>query len=306
MYPRSGVHNRITQARLLRPGGSDKTDGILIKGQSLGDGGHPQLRRSQSPNLDRQPEPVEELGPKLALLRIHRADQHEARRFARGEAVSLHCDPTACRRIQQQVDEVMSQEIDLIDVQNAAVGPGKQPGTKLTPTVAKRRGDIQRSHDPVLGRTQGQLDERRDVSRSALGQQRGQATSHGTLRRPTLAPDEHSTDRRVNGNELQGQLQVFLADDSGEGILESHETPTLRAVEPSSAASLSNSKLRRAVERCAEGRHIPRCSASSSRSAIAFNAQGLLRSRNSRDSASVNAAAAPSYIQSVTIPTVAE
>ena len=91
------------------------------------------LRRlARCGNLDGEAEAVEQLGPQLALLRIHRPDEHEFGRVGDGYAVALHRDGAHRGRIEQQVDQMVVQQIDLVDVQDAAMRPASRPGSKCT------------------------------------------------------------------------------------------------------------------------------------------------------------------------------
>ena len=62
------------------------------------------------------------------------------------------------RGVEEQVHEVVVEQIDFVDVEEAAVGLGEQ--TRLEPALALSDGGLQieRPHDPVLGRGHGQVD----------------------------------------------------------------------------------------------------------------------------------------------------
>ena len=79
-------------------------------------------------DLDGEPEAVEQLRAQVALLGVHRADQQEARGVGDGDAVAL--DVLAAQRggVEQHVDQVVGQQVDLVDVEHAAVGRGEQAG----------------------------------------------------------------------------------------------------------------------------------------------------------------------------------
>lgn len=77
---------------------------------------------------DIQTETIEQLRAQLALFRVHRADQHELRRMAVGNAVTLDQVGAAGGDIQQQIDQVIGQQIDFVDVEHAAVGLGQHTG----------------------------------------------------------------------------------------------------------------------------------------------------------------------------------
>ena len=75
-----------------------------------------------------QPEPVQQLRAQLALLGIHGADQHESRLVGVRHPVAFDVHPTHGGGVEQDIDEVVGQQVDLIDVQHAAVRPGQQSG----------------------------------------------------------------------------------------------------------------------------------------------------------------------------------
>ncbi len=84
--------------------------------------------RRRRRHVDGQTEAVEELRAELALLGVHRSDEHEPGRVGVGEPVAL--DPVDARdgHVEQGVDEVVGEEVDLVDVEHAAVGGGEQAG----------------------------------------------------------------------------------------------------------------------------------------------------------------------------------
>ncbi len=108
-------------------------------------------------DLDAEAEAVEQLRAQLALLRVHGADQHEARGVPDRDAVAL--DGGAAHRggVQQQVDEVVVQQVDLVDVQQPAVRLGEQARVELGDALGQRAAEVQRADDPVLGGADRQL-----------------------------------------------------------------------------------------------------------------------------------------------------
>ena len=119
----------------------------------------PRRRVARRSDLDGQAEPVEQLGAELALLGVHRADQDEAGGVLDRDAVTL--DGRAAHRggVEQQVDEVVVQQVDLVDVEDAAVGAGQQAGLVLRDALGQRLLEVQRAEHAVLGRADRQLDE---------------------------------------------------------------------------------------------------------------------------------------------------
>ncbi len=77
------------------------------------------------------------------------------------DAVAFDVDPAHRRGVEQHVDQMVVQEVDLVDVQHAAVRTGQQPRREGVLTVAQHTLQVQRADHPVLGGADGQLDERR-------------------------------------------------------------------------------------------------------------------------------------------------
>ena len=110
-------------------------------------------------NFDGQAEAVEQLRPQLALLGIHRPDEHEPRRVGDRYTVALHGDGPHGGRVQQQVDQVVVQEVHFVDVQNAAMRPGQQTRLEVHGAVAQRLLKIDRTCHAVFRGADGKLDQ---------------------------------------------------------------------------------------------------------------------------------------------------
>ena len=119
----------------------------------------PRVDVARGPHLDGQPEPVEQLRAQLALLRVHRADQQERRRVRHRHAVALDVRAPHRGGVEQQVDEVVVQQVDLVDVEHAAVRVGEQPGLVGAHALGQRALQVERPDQPVLGRADRQLDQ---------------------------------------------------------------------------------------------------------------------------------------------------
>ena len=65
------------------------------------------------------------------------------------------------RRVEHDVDEAVVQKVDFVHIQNAAVGPGQQPGLVGLDPLSQRLFDVDGAADAVLGRAEGELDQRR-------------------------------------------------------------------------------------------------------------------------------------------------
>ena len=135
--------------------------GVAIEGHPATDHLGPELRITRRGDLDREPESVQQLRPQLALLGVHRADQHDPRGVRDRDTLALDGRPSHRRRIEQQVDEMIMEQVDLVDVEDAAVSGGEQPG--LIGHVPGSQGllQIEGSDHPVLARSDRQLHQSR-------------------------------------------------------------------------------------------------------------------------------------------------
>ena len=95
------------------------------------------------------------------------------------DTVAFDVHPAHRRGVEQHVDEVVVQQVDLVDVQHAAVRAGKQTRREGVLAVAQHPLQVQRADHPVLGGADGQLDERRSRA----------STADSTSARPRTAVD---------------------------------------------------------------------------------------------------------------------
>ena len=61
--------------------------------------------------------------------------------------------------VQKQVNQVVFQQVDLVDVQKAAVGAGQQPGFENF-LSGQRAFQVEGTDDTVFGGAEGQVDDR--------------------------------------------------------------------------------------------------------------------------------------------------
>ena len=113
------------------------------------------------PHLDGEAEPVKELRAQLALLRVHRADEQEPGGVRHRHPVALDVRPAHGGGVEEGVDEMVVQEVDLVDVEHAAMGLREQTGLVGTDALGQRALEVERADEPVLGRPDRQLDELR-------------------------------------------------------------------------------------------------------------------------------------------------
>jgi hypothetical protein len=209
---------------------------------------------------------------KRALSEGRAEYEDEARVVGDRDAVAL--DGRAPHRggVEEQVDEVVVEQVDLVDVEEAAVGLGEQAGLVLRATLRQCALEVQRAEDPVLGGADGQLDEadrtglggcvggvraavgvrrrapgcdREPVARDDVdGRQHGGERAHDRrLGRALLAAHEDAADLGRDGRQHQGQRHVSGVDDGGEGVVLWHRGSRSLAMDRSLEAGLRTSRI---------------------------------------------------------------
>ncbi|PQM47160.1 hypothetical protein C1Y40_02657 [Mycobacterium talmoniae] len=147
------------------------------------------------------------------------------------DAVAFDVHPPHRGGVEQHIDQVIVQQVDLVDVEDTAVGAGQQARRKGVFPVAQHPLQIQGADHPVLGRTDRQLDE------PCGGQQRGQAAHRRRLGGALLAADQHPADLRTDRAQDQRQAQPVVPDDRAERI-SGHRGDGHRAVSAFSPSTL--------------------------------------------------------------------
>ena len=74
---------------------------------------------------------VHQVRPQLVLLRVERGDEQRAARVADGEPLALDRHPPRRQRLEQQVRDRLVEQVDVVDVQHAAVRRASSPGSKI-------------------------------------------------------------------------------------------------------------------------------------------------------------------------------
>ncbi len=136
---------------------------------------------------------VGELRPQLALLRVHRADEQEARRMGDRDPLALDDVDAERRRVEQDVAEMVVEQVDLVDVEDPPVRLGEQAGLERAarPPRAPARCRSSRRRGPRW--------------RSAAGRRSGPAPcATAASRRVPSARGRRRTDRRVAGERAVG------------------------------------------------------------------------------------------------------
>ena len=215
--------------------------GVGLVGQPPADDLGADLGVGRRAHLDGESEAVEQLRAQLALLGVHRPDEQEAGVVAYRDGVALDVADPHRGGVEEDVDEMVGQQVDLVDVQDAAMRARQQAGFE-GPFACQRAPEVQRADEPVDRRADRQLHQRRGpwrdldravhatVGREVAGseaeglvdgrrhrrEQRRQRAHGGRLRRPALAAHEHAADLRADGVDEQRLEQRLLADDRRE------------------------------------------------------------------------------------------
>ena len=111
-------------------------------------------------DLAGEAEAVEQLRAQLPLLRVAGADEHELRRMAQAQALALDGVDARGRHVEQEIHQVVLQQVDLVDVEEAAVGLGQQPRLERLDPGAERPLQVEGADHPVLGRPERQIHHR--------------------------------------------------------------------------------------------------------------------------------------------------
>ena len=205
--------------------------------------------------LHAEGEAVQELRTQVAFLGVHGAHEDEAGRVGEADPLPLDDVHPHGRRIEQQVHDVVIEQVDLVHVQQPAVGGGEDARLEVALSLLDGQLDVQRAHDAILSGADGKVHEASATARQGqdfallpplltvvahrfnpvrgtvegaighhfdLGKQRGQGAGSGGLGRAPLAADEHAADATVDGVEDQSTLHALLTDDGGERIQDSH------------------------------------------------------------------------------------
>ena len=166
------------------------------------------------------------------------------------DPLALHGIDPHRRRVEQNIDNVILQQVDLIHVENIAVRRRQDTRLKLLAPVSDRRLHVERSDHAILGRADGQLHHahrnvlrcklplctslltriavefggrritvaRTAAHRTQIRQKCGSRSDSGRLRRPLLPLDEHTSERRHHNTEEKRRLHLLLPNDSGKGV----------------------------------------------------------------------------------------
>ena len=245
-------------------GGDPLTQGALVVGVRGGEPGGvglerdaaahhlgPQFGVARRGHLHGETETVQQLRAELALLGIHGADQHETGGVLDRQAIALDGDAAHRGGVEELVHHVVVEQIDLVHVEDPAVGASEQAGLEHGHAVGQRALQVQRPGDPVLGHPDRKLDQADrpplggsvggDAAVGGLGaavvgrggeavagdhldlrEDSGEGADHRGLGRALLTTDEDAADLRRHRGEGEGQRHVVGTDNGAEGVVQWH------------------------------------------------------------------------------------
>ncbi len=130
----------------------------LEVGVALGDQ-HPLVGVADAFHVHAQAEAVEQLRAQLAFLGIHGPDEDESRRVRERHALPLDRVHAHRGSVQQHVHDVVVEEVDLVDVQDVAVGLGEDARFEAPGPRSQRRLDVDGAYNAVFRGVDRQLDD---------------------------------------------------------------------------------------------------------------------------------------------------
>ena len=129
-------------------------------------------------------------GLQFAFFRVAAADQHEARGVPHAEALALDHVLARGGDVEQEIDEMVLEQIDLVDIEKAAIGLREQARLEGFFAMRERALEIERADDAILGRAQRQIDD--GNGRAARSSSRPSACARGRPRKgPRASPDRN-------------------------------------------------------------------------------------------------------------------
>jgi hypothetical protein len=139
----------------------DKALGILIELMPKLDDLHALFYVLQCFDFDLQPEPIQELGPQLALFRISRSDKHKPGRMPEGDALALNDVFSGRRNVKQDIDQVVFEEVHLVDIEKTPVRLRQQTRLERLLPFLQSILNTDRAAEPILRRPEWQRHYRR-------------------------------------------------------------------------------------------------------------------------------------------------
>ena len=96
----------------------------------------------------------------ISLFRISAADEDETGGVADAQAFALDDIDARGGCIEEEVDQVVLQQIDLINIEKAAVCGSQEPGLEVLFPRDQGLFDVERAANPILGGAQRKIDHR--------------------------------------------------------------------------------------------------------------------------------------------------
>ena len=124
---------------------------IFVKLTAAFDDVHSLANIENSDNARMKTETVKKLGAELSFLGVAGTDKNETGRVANTDTFAFNNVFTACGNVEQNVDKMVIKEVNLVNIEEAAVCLGKKAGFKCFYTAGKRLFDIDSSANTVFG-----------------------------------------------------------------------------------------------------------------------------------------------------------
>jgi hypothetical protein len=202
-------------------------------------------------DLSVESETIEKLRPQFTFFGIARAYEHEPSGMAGGNAFAFDYVTARRRRVKQDIYDMIVEQINFVDVEEAAIGAGQQSGLECLHSFNERALDVQGSAHPIFGCPKWEIDNRnraahtvqltvaRQLDGAVLaqlvhsigvaavvaalnfvdwGKQIGQRANGGRLPRSAMTHNNDATDVRVNDAQQQREFHLLLTDDPRERI----------------------------------------------------------------------------------------
>ena len=228
--------------------------GVAIEGVAATHDVDAHRNRLRSLDLDRKTEAVKQLRPQFPLFRIAGSDQNEACGVTDAEPLALDQILPGRRRVEQQIDEVILQQVDLVDIEKSAVRLRQQARLEGLHSLRQGPFEVERTDHPILGRAERQVDHRNRyqvglqrtvrLARAAFGakgalvrrvaaiaashhgrhlrQQRRKRPDGRRLPAAAIPEDEHAANGGIDRRDQNRQLHLFLTDDRRKWIHRRH------------------------------------------------------------------------------------
>ena len=136
---------------------SAKPLGVLFEREAALDDFDALFGVGDAANVHGQAKAVEELRAEFAFFGIHRADEHELGGMLKRDAFAFDDVDAHRRRIEQEVDDVVVEQVDFVHVQNAAIGVGEDARLEFLFAFFDGGLDVERADDAVFGGADGQI-----------------------------------------------------------------------------------------------------------------------------------------------------